>query len=167
MAKTSSLETTWADFDRILSVNLIGTFMLAQAFARDMVEQGSGAIVAVSSLSGRLARMNQAAYCASKAGMRQALRSLALETVPRGVRINTVSPGATDTPMVRGLAERLGQSMAELAGGSLELFRPRIPDGTVASTDQVASVVSYLLSPEAAHIALQDLVVDGGESLGL
>ncbi len=163
----SSLEAAWPDFDRVLDVNVLGNFFVAQAFARGMVERGSGAIVALSSVSGRLARVNQAAYCASKAAIRQALRCLALETVPRGVRINTVSPGATDTSMVRGVAGSLGQSTSRLADGSLELFRPRVPDGRMSDPDEVASAVAYLLSPESAHIALQDLVVDGGESMGM
>lgn len=162
-----SLEATWPDFERVLGVNVLGNFFVAQAFARGMVERGSGAIVALSSVSGRLARVNQAAYCASKAAIRQALRCLALETVPHGVRINTVSPGATDTSMFRGVAGSLGQSTVRLSDGSLELFRPRVPDGRMSDPDEVASAVAYLLSPEAAHIALQDLVVDGGESMGM
>jgi NAD(P)-dependent dehydrogenase (short-subunit alcohol dehydrogenase family) len=163
----SSLEAAWPDFERVLRVNVLGNFFVAQAFARGMVERGSGAIVALSSVSGRLARVNQAAYCASKAAIRQALRCLALETVPLGVRINTVSPGATDTSMLRGVAGSLGRSTSHLSDGSLELFRPRVPDGRMSDPDEVASAVAYLLSPESAHIALQDLVVDGGESMGM
>lgn len=162
-----SLEADWQDFDRLLRVNVLGNFFVAQAFARGMVERGSGAIVALSSVSGRLARVNQAAYCASKAAIRQALRCLALETVPHGVRVNTVSPGATDTTMLRGVAGALGRSTSLLPDGSLELFRPRVPDGRLSDPEEVASAVAYLLSPESAHIALQDLVVDGGESMGM
>ena len=162
-----SLEADLAGLRARAGVNVLGNFFVAQAFARGMVERGSGAIVALSSVSGRLARVNQAAYCASKAAIRQALRCLALETVPHGVRINTVSPGATDTSMFRGVAGSLGQSTVRLSDGSLELFRPRVPDGRMSDPDEVASAVAYLLSPEAAHIALQDLVVDGGESMGM
>jgi NAD(P)-dependent dehydrogenase (short-subunit alcohol dehydrogenase family) len=164
---TPSLEADWDDFDRLLRVNVLGNYFVAQAFARGMVERGSGAIVALSSVSGRLARVNQAAYCASKAAIRQALRCLALETVPHGVRVNTVSPGATETAMLRGVAGALGRSTSHLSDGSLELFRPRVPDGRMSDPDEVASAVAYLLSPESAHIALQDLVVDGGESMGM
>ena len=88
-----SLEITRDEFERILSVNTFGTFMVAQAYAREMVERGEGSIVAIGSIAARMPRMRQAAYCASKAAMRQALRVLALETVPRGVRINFVAPG--------------------------------------------------------------------------
>jgi 2,3-dihydro-2,3-dihydroxybenzoate dehydrogenase len=162
----SSLETTWEDFERILSVNLMGNFFVAQAYARRMVERRSGSIVAIASIAARLGRMRQAAYCASKAGMRQALRVLAMETVPLGVRINTVSPGPSDTPMMRSLAADHA-SVDDLAEGSPEAFRPRIPDGRVARPEQVAAAVAYLLSPEADHVAFHDLYVDGGETIGL
>ena len=163
---TSSLEVTRADFERVLSVNLLGNFFVAQAYAREMVPRGSGAIVAVASIASRLPRMRQAAYVASKAGMRQALRALAMETVPRGVRINTVSPGPTDTPMMRSLAADHA-SVDDLAVGSPEAFRPRVPDGRVARPEQVAAATAFLLSPDAEHIAFHDLFVDGGESLGI
>jgi len=161
----SSLDTTRADFERILGVNLMGDFFVAQAYAREMVGRRSGAIVGVASIASRLPRMRQAAYCASKAGLRQALRVLAMETVPLGVRINTVSPGPTDTPMMRSLAADHA-SVDDLATGSPEAFRPRVPDGRVARPEQVAAATAYLLSPDAEHIAFHDLFVDGGESLG-
>lgn len=161
-----SLETTWHDFERVLSVNLMGNFFVAQAYARHMVERGSGSIVAIASIAARMGRMRQAAYCASKAGMRQALRVLAMETVPRGVRINTVSPGPADTPMMRSLAADHA-SVDDLAEGSPEAFRPRIPDGHVARPEEIAAAVAYLLSPETTHVAFHDLQVDGGETIGL
>ena len=161
----SSLETTREDFDRILGVNLMGDFFVAQAYAREMVGRRSGSIVGVTSIASRIPRMRQAAYCASKAGLRQALRVLAMETVPLGVRINTVSPGPTDTPMMRSLAADHA-SGDDLAVGSPEAFRPRVPDGHVARPEQIAAATAYLLSPDAEHVAFHDLFVDGGESLG-
>jgi 2,3-dihydro-2,3-dihydroxybenzoate dehydrogenase len=110
--------------------------------------------------------MRQAAYCASKAGMRQGLRVLGMEVAADGVRINTVSPGATDTPMMRALAAD-HDSVDDLAHGTLEAMRPRIPSGRVARTADIAGAVAYLLGPEAEHIFLQDLVIDGGELLGM
>src|SRR5262249_4422841 len=103
-AASPAFETTRIEFDRILAVNLVGDFLVAQAYAREMASRGRGAIVGVTSIASRVPRMRQAAYVASKAGLRQALRVLAMETVPLGVRINTVSPGPTDTPMMRSLA---------------------------------------------------------------
>ena len=160
-----SLEITRAEFERILAVNTFGTFMVAQAYAREMVERGEGSIVAIGSIAARMPRMRQAAYCASKAAMRQALRVLALETVPRGVRINFVAPGPADTEMMRALQQ--DHSMADLWRGSPDGFRPPIPDRRVAQPEDVAGAVAFLLSPDASHVAFHDLYVDGGESLGL
>jgi 2,3-dihydro-2,3-dihydroxybenzoate dehydrogenase len=160
-----SLEVTRDEFERILSVNTFGTFMVAQAYAREMVERGEGSIVAIGSIAARMPRMRQAAYCASKAAMRQALRVLALETVPRGVRINFVAPGPADTEMMRALQQ--DHSMADLWRGSPDGFRPPIPDRRVAQPDDVAAAVAFLLSPDASHVSFHDLYVDGGESLGL
>ena len=161
-----ALELSEASFRRIVDVNLFGAFFVAQGYARAMAANGGGAIVAVASIAARMPRMRQAAYCASKAGMRQALRVLGMEVVESGVRVNTVSPGPTDTPMMRSLAGD-HPSLDHLADGSLEAMRPRIPDGRVATPADVADAVAFLLSPQAAHIALHDLVIDGGELLGM
>jgi 2,3-dihydro-2,3-dihydroxybenzoate dehydrogenase len=161
-----ALETPKSEFDRILAVNLVGVFLVAQAYARRMVLRGDGSICGVASIAARMPRMKQVAYCASKAGMRQALRVLALETVPRGVTINTVSPGPTDTPMMRRMA-RDHPNINDLAQGSPDAFRPRIPSGRVGTSEDVAAGVAFLLSPRSRHVAMQDLVIDGGELLGM
>jgi 2,3-dihydro-2,3-dihydroxybenzoate dehydrogenase len=163
---TSSLEVTGEEFMRVLGVNLVGCFLAAQLYAREMVDRGGGAIVATASIAARMPRMRQAAYSASKAGLRQALRVLAMEVVGDGVRINTVSPGPTDTPMMRELASDHA-SVDDLAQGSALALRPRIPNGRVATCEDVAAAVHFLLSPASAHIVMHDLVVDGGELLGM
>lgn len=150
-AASSSLGVDRATFDRILAVNLTGTFFVAQALARVMVEAGTGAICAVGLIAARMPRMRQAAYVASKAGMRHAA-TLAMETVPLGVRINFVASGPTDTEMMRELSQ--DHSGVELAAGSPEALRPPIPSGRVASTQDIAEAVAFLLSDAAAHIAL-------------
>ncbi len=164
-AAASSLDVDRAEFERILGVNLVGVYFVAQGFARQMVRRGSGSICAVGSIAARMPRMRQAAYSASKAGMRQALRVLALETVPAGVRINFVAPGPTDTPMMRQLSR--DHPTIDLAKGSPEAFRPPVPDRRVGTPADIAAAVAFLLSPDADHIAFHDLYVDGGESLGL
>lgn len=162
-----ALEVTPESFRRIVEVNLFGAFFLAQAYGRAMVAAGGGAIVGVASIAARMPRMRQVAYCASKAGVRQALRVLGMEVAGDGVRVNTVSPGATDTPMMRSLVGDHPDVSGNLAQGSLDSMRPRIPDGRVATPADVAGGVDYLLSPAAAHLVLQDLVIDGGELLGM
>lgn len=164
-APAPSVEVTRQEFRRIMEVNCDGVFFVAQAYARQMVATGGGSIVALSSIAARMPRMRQAAYSASKAGVRQALRVLAMEVAGQGVRINTVAPGPTDTPMMRLLAKD-HSSIDDLAKGSPDVFRPRIPMGKVARADEIAETVEYLLF-HGAHITMQDVVVDGGELLGM
>jgi 2,3-dihydro-2,3-dihydroxybenzoate dehydrogenase len=165
-AAQSSLELGREEFERILRVNTVGAFHVAQLYASAMARAGTGAIVGVASIAARMPRMRQAAYSASKAGVRQALRVLAMEVASEGVRINTVSPGPTDTPMMRQLAGDHA-SIDDLAQGSAVALRPRIPTGRVATSQDIAAAVRFLLSPAADHIVMQDLVVDGGELLGM
>ncbi|KAA2267010.1 SDR family oxidoreductase [Solihabitans fulvus] len=165
-AAAAALDVQRAEFLRLLEVNLLGVYFVAQEYARHMVARGSGSIIAVASIAARLPRMRQAAYCASKAGMRQALRVLGMEVAARGVRVNTISPGVTDTPMMRALAKD-HPSVDHLAAGSAESLRSPILDGRVGTPADVANVATFLLSPESNHIVLQDVVVDGGELLGI
>ena len=160
-----SLTVGRGDFDDILAVNLTGIFFAAQAFAEAMTAGGGGAICAVGSIASRMPRMRQAAYCASKAGMRQALRVLGMEVIGRGVRVNFVAPGPTASEMMVALSG--DHATNELWRGSAEAMRPPIPDGRVGTPEDIASAVAFLLSEEASHVALHDLFVDGGESLGL
>ncbi|ADB48612.1 SDR family NAD(P)-dependent oxidoreductase [Conexibacter woesei] len=161
-----SLELEREEMERILRINLVGCYHAAQLYAGAMASSGGGAIVGIASIAARMPRMRQAAYSASKAGLRQALRVLAMEVAGDGVRINTVSPGPTDTPMMRELASD-HSSVDDLAQGSALALRPRIPVGRVATSEDIAVATRFLLSPGAAHIVMQDLVVDGGELLGM
>jgi 2,3-dihydro-2,3-dihydroxybenzoate dehydrogenase len=163
---SSALVTTVSEFEEVLRVNTLGCFHAAQLYSRQMAVSGGGAVVAVASIAARMPRMRQAAYSASKAALRQALRVLAMEVAGSGVRINTVSPGPTDTEMMRQLASDHA-SLSDLAHGSLEAMRPRIPNGRVALSGDVAAAVTFLLSPASSHIVMADLVVDGGELLGM
>lgn len=161
-----ALSTPVSEFDEVLRVNTIGCFHVAQQYAAAMTANRGGAIVGVASIAARMPRMRQAAYAASKAALRQALRVLAMEVAGSGVRINTVSPGPTDTEMMRQLASD-HSSVNDLAGGSLDSLRPRIPSGHVATVADIAAVVSFLLSPDSRHVVMGDIVVDGGELLGM
>lgn len=160
-----SVEVTRNDLETILGVNLVGIYLVAQAYANAMLAAGGGAICAVGSIAARMPRMRQAAYCASKAGMRQALRVLGMEVLPGGVRINFVAPGPTATEMMATLSSDHGNQ--ELWRGSPEALRPPIPDRRVGTPEDVADAVAWLLGDESAHVALHDLYVDGGETLGL
>lgn len=143
-------------FDRIVAVNLRGVFLTATEFGRAMLEQGEGRIVAISSMSGNLVvnePQSQCAYNASKAGVTALVKSLAVEWGPRGVRVNAVSPGYVDTPM-------LSKKQDMHAG-----WRERIVVDRFARTEEVAAAIGYLLSDDAGYCIGTELVVDGGYSL--
>jgi NAD(P)-dependent dehydrogenase (short-subunit alcohol dehydrogenase family) len=143
-------------FDQVLAVNLRGVFLACQAFGRHMLQRGRGRIVNVSSMSGnRIVNFpqRQCAYNASKAGVSALTRSLAVEWGPRGVRVNAVSPGYVDTPL---LAAKRHQH---------ELWKEDIVLGRFAQPAEVAGAIAYLLSDEAEYCCGTDLLVDGGFSL--
>jgi len=165
-SSAAALDTTRAEIESVLAVNLFGVFFTAQGYAREMVKRRSGSIVAIGSISGRFPRLGQVAYGVAKAGMRQALRILAMETVPQGVRINLISPGPTESDMLHKLMAD-HPSVDDLANGDLSTFRPAVPDAHVGRPEQVAAATAFLLSPDAAHIAFHDLYIDGGETLGV
>lgn len=151
-AETMSVE----QFDKILSVNLRGAFLTATEFGRVMLEQGDGRIVAVSSMSGNLVvnePQSQCAYNASKAGLTALVKSLGVEWGPRGVRVNAVSPGYVDTPL---LASKKPMH---------EGWKDRSVLHRFARTEEIAGAIGYLLSDAAAFCIGTELVIDGGYSL--
>ncbi len=105
-----------------------------------------------------------AAYGASKAAMASLSHNAALELAPYGVRCNVVSPGSTDTPMLRGMWQDEHGAAGTIAGKP-EAFRLGIPLGKLATPADVAGAVLYLASDLAGHVTMQDIVVDGGATL--
>ncbi len=153
------------EFDAHFNVNLRGTWLVSRHVARHMTENKSGSIVTVSSNAARVPRVRQGAYCASKAGVSHLMRVFALELGPTGVRVNTVAPGATETPMIRRMMEGMGFGGAMLKG-DLANFRTGVPLGRIAQVDDVADAVAFLLSNQSRYITMHEMVVDGGATLG-
>jgi 2,3-dihydro-2,3-dihydroxybenzoate dehydrogenase len=147
-------------FRRAWSVNTEAVWLVSRAVARGMKLRRRGAIVVVSSNAALVPRLGMGAYCASKAATTMLARCLALELAGYGIRCNVVSPGSTDTPMLRRMLN--GQDVQDLVAGDSERFRLGIPLGRIARPEDVADAVMFLLSPGARHITLQDLRVDGG-----
>ena len=145
------LEYRPEDLDRLLAVNLRGSFFLAQAAARRFREQGSpGRILFLSSVTGHMAIRQMAAYGMTKAALEALARNLSLEVAPLGTTVNAIAPGATATP--RTLSDPdWGPAWAEAT-----------PNGKLATTADVAAAALFLLSDAAAHVTGQSLVVDGG-----
>lgn len=159
------IDQSTEEFDAHFTVNLRGSWLVARTVARRMIERGAGSIVTVSSNAARVPRVRQGAYCASKAGVSHLMRVLALELGPHGIRVNTVAPGATETPMIRRMMDGMGFGEAMLKG-DLGNFRAGVPMGRIAQVDDVADAVAFLLSDLSSHVTMHELVVDGGSALG-
>ena len=150
----SFLETTVAAFDETFSVNVRAALIVTQIVAAGLIARGvGGAIVNVSSTASTRALPDHTAYCASKGALDQLTRMMALELGPRGIRVNSVNPTVTLTPM------------GEMAWGDpqkSEPMRARIPLGRFAVPREIAHTVAFLLSDDAAMIHGAFLPVDGG-----
>lgn len=154
------------DWHATLAVNTSGVFFTSRAVVNRMVPRRRGAIVTVTSNAAGTARTGMAAYAASKAAATAFTKSLGLEVAPHGIRCNIVSPGSTDTPMLRGMNTG-GAAATVSVAGSPEAFRTGIPLGKVARPEDIAHAVGFLLSDAAGHVTLHDLTVDGGATLGV
>ena len=145
------------DWDSVIAVNLRGTFLMTRAVLPHMIEAGGGSIVNVSSTAGVSPYAKGTAYCASKAAVIAFSRALALEVADRGVRVNVVCPGLTDTPMLRGIAgdEEAYRGFARL-----------VPVGRIADPEEVARVILFLASDQASYVTGAVYVVDGGMTAG-
>jgi 2-deoxy-D-gluconate 3-dehydrogenase len=148
-----ALEIDEEEFDDILGVNLKGAFLCSQAAAGQMIAQGTGCIVNVASQHGVVGNRNRAPYCASKAGLINLSRALAIEWAEHGIRVNSVSPTFVATDANREWISK-GEIADEIERGVL-LKRPATPD-------DVAFGIGYLASPGAAMVTGHNLVIDGG-----
>ncbi|HEV7276357.1 MAG TPA: SDR family oxidoreductase [Devosiaceae bacterium] len=146
-------EVTEAAWDEMMDVNLKGAFFAAQAAGRIMLAQGAGRIVNMSSQAGSVGIRDHAVYCATKGGVEQFTRVLALEWGHRGVTVNAVAPTFIRTP---GTAERLDRP------DYLKSVLDRIPIGRVGTIEDVAGAVIYLASAAGAMVNGEVLKVDGG-----
>ena len=156
-------EVTAADWSHHFQVNTTGVLHCLQ-IAEPHLRDGA-AIVVISSNAARVPRTGMLAYAASKAATSALARSAGLELAARRIRCNVVEPGSTDTAMQRELWPDAAQGAARAIGGELASYRVGIPLGRLADPDDVAATVCFLLSPDARHLTLQQLYVDGGASL--
>jgi 2,3-dihydro-2,3-dihydroxybenzoate dehydrogenase len=161
----SLLETTDTEWQDTFAINTTGSFYVCRAVARAMVRRQRGAIVAVSSNAAQVPRINMGAYAASKAALSQLIKCFGLELAQHNIRCNLVSPGSTDTDMQRQLWKD-ATGPAQVIKGSLENYRGGIPLQRIATPEAIAQSVLFLLSDGAAHITLENILVDGGATLG-
>ena len=153
--KKGSDDTTLEQWRQTLALNLDATFVLTRAAIARMRQQRSGdaSVVVISSQIGLVGHARGAAYAASKAGLNGMVRSLALEWADQGIRINAVGPGPVATAMV-------ASTMADPQ--ALALMKASIPMGRLGEPDEIAQVISFLLSSRASFITGQVLCADGG-----
>ena len=149
------LRMSEADFAGVVDANLTGAYRVTKRAAQGMLRARSGRIVLLSSVVALLGSAGQANYAASKAGLVGFARSLARELGSRSITVNVVAPGPVATDMTAALGE---QRLADLAAA--------VPLGRVADPDEIAGVVAFLASPDAAYITGAVVPVDGGLGMG-
>jgi meso-butanediol dehydrogenase / (S,S)-butanediol dehydrogenase / diacetyl reductase len=149
------LEITPEEWDRVIAVNLTGVFYVARTAARHMWERGSGVILQTASTNGVMGYPYYADYNATKAGVIELTKSMALELAPK-VRVCAVAPGYVLTPMQR----------AEYSDAMLAQVNSKIPLGRHASPEEIAALFAYLASDDAAFATGQVYTLDGGETAG-
>lgn len=150
----SILDGTVEDFDRVLSVNLRGTYLMSRLVARHMVERGvKGAIVNMSSTNAVVTIPNQLAYAASKGGVAQLTKVMAMALAPHDIRVNAIGPGSIATNM-------LDEVMADDEARRVVLSRT--PMGRIGEPEEVAKVAVFLASDYASYLTAETVYPDGG-----
>jgi NAD(P)-dependent dehydrogenase (short-subunit alcohol dehydrogenase family) len=149
------LDITPEAWDRIVAVNLTGTFACVQAAVPDMLAAGWGRIVTISSSSAQSGAPRMAHYTASKGGVISLTRSLAVELAPHGITANTIPPSLVDTPMAR-------QAEASGAFPGVDVVAPMVPLGRAGTPEDIAAACAFLCSDGGGYITGQVIGVNGG-----
>ncbi len=147
------LAYTPEEFDRVIHLNLKGTFQVVQAVARGMADRGRGSIIVFSSIRSQVVEPGQGIYAATKAGVVQMIRALAAELAPKGVRANLIGPGVVETPLTAQIKQHPEW---------YEAYARRNAFGRWAQPHEMAGAVVYLASDASSYVTGTILFVDGG-----
>ena len=148
------LETSLADWERVLAVNLTGSFLLSRAALPRMIAGGGGSIIFISSQLGRVGSAGRAAYCATKGALIQLAKVMAIDHAAQNIRVNTLSPGAVETQRT---LDRYGSFEA-----ARERLGPKHLLGRLGHPWEIAAAAVFLASDGASFVTGSDLLVDGG-----
>lgn len=155
------LECTREDWDRVFEINVTGTFLVTKALLPGMIAAGGGVIVNMASVVSSVTGLpNRFAYGASKAAVIGMTKSIARDYVGQNIRCNAICPGTVDTPSLRQRLSDTGDY-----DSAREAFVARQPMGRIATADEVAALVLYAASDEAAFVTGQAIAIDGGISI--
>lgn len=144
-----------ADWDRVMAINLKGTFLCSQAAIEPMRHRGRGRIINISSVSGLVGAVGFAHYAASKAGVDGLTKSMAREVAALGITVNAVAPGIIDT----------GTALSSFPAQSLEYYKTQVPLRRLGHADDLTGMIVFLASPSSAYITGQIYAVDGGYTM--
>lgn len=150
----SVIETTLADWQRVVDVNLTGSFLLCRAALPLMIASGGGSIILIASQLGRVGSAGRAAYCATKGALIQLAKVMAIDHAAQNIRVNTLSPGAVETER---LTRRYGSFEAARA-----VMGPKHLLGRLGQPPEIAAAAVFLASDDASFVTGSDLLVDGG-----
>jgi NAD(P)-dependent dehydrogenase (short-subunit alcohol dehydrogenase family) len=160
--RATTVDLREEDWDRSIDVNLKGVFLMSKAAIPHLVSSGGGAIVNTGSGWGLTGGPRAVSYCASKGGVVVMTKAMALDHGPQNIRVNCLCPGDTDTPLLRGEAEQLGQNPEEFLAEAKE----HRPLGRIGTPEDVARAALYLASDDSSFVTGTVLVVDGGGLAG-
>lgn len=146
-------KTSLEEWNTIIGTNLTGVFLACREFGRQMLAEGRGSIINISSVGGRTGLARTAAYCASKGGVELLSKSMAIDWAPKGVRVNCVAPAYVETDLTSGLVDHPVLA-AKITG--------RTPMGRFGKTDEIAGAVVFLASDASTYLTGESIAVDGG-----
>ncbi len=154
--RKKALEYDLSEWQQILDINLMGTFIACQAVGRRMVDRRKGRIVNISSIAGNIGMTDRAPYCASKGGVSQLTKVLAIEWAPYGVTVNAIGPGFIRTPLISALFKNPDFQ---------EMVRNSTPMGRIGETEDLQGILLVLCSKAGDYITGQTIYIDGGWSV--